>query len=495
VSRSFDKPPERSSQPLAARDSRAFDLMDVPFLGRFLRWRHARTMLQIPLLIISILMVLHGLFGPTLSPKNLATTMSWVHFRGALVFVLLLAGNFFCLACPFMLPRQLARRFFRPRYNWPQRLRNKWVSIALFVLILFVYELFDLWGSPWWTACLIIGYFIAILFVDGIFKHATFCKFVCPIGQFNFVASTISPLEVRVRNQEVCADCRTKDCIRGARDQATNPIVIQRGCELALFQPRKVGNMDCTFCLDCVHACPHDNVGIMSRLPASELTIDTQRSGIGYFSRRKDLAALSVVFTFGAVLNAFGMVSPIYAAQNWLAGVLRVNQEAPILGLIFVAGLIIEPALLLVLAAWLTKKWGGSRSAILPLIIRHSYALVPLGFGIWLSHYGFHFLTGLYTIIPVFQSALASVGAPIIGAPMWGLGGLPENAVYPMELGFLGLGLLGSLLVVHRQAEEDPDTRTGRVFSVWGVLCLLLWISALWLLSQPMEMRGTFMGG
>jgi hypothetical protein len=189
------------------------------------------------------------------------------------------------------------------------------------------------------------------------------------------------------------------------------------------------------------------------------------------------------------------MVSPIYAAQRWLAGVLRINQEAPILGLIFIAGLIIEPALLLVLAAWLTKKWGGSRSAILPLIIRHSYALVPLGFGIWLSHYGFHFLTGLYTIIPVFQSAMVSAGLPILGAPMWELGGFSENAVYPIELGFLGLGLLGSLLVVFRQAEEDPETHTGRVFSVWGGLCLILWVSALWLLSQPMEMRGTFMGG
>jgi hypothetical protein len=90
------------------RLSRAFDLMDAPFLGRFLRWRHARTALQIPLLVISILMVLHGFFGPALAPKNLATTVRWVHFRGALVFVLLLAGNFFCLACPFMLPRQLA---------------------------------------------------------------------------------------------------------------------------------------------------------------------------------------------------------------------------------------------------------------------------------------------------------------------------------------------------------------------------------------------------
>src|SRR6478735_8195353 len=123
-------------------------------------------------------MIVHGLFGPTLAPKNLATTFTWVHFRGALVLVLLLAGNFFCLACPFMLVRNLARKFFHPVRNWPRRLRNKW---------------FDLWASPWWTAWLIIIYFAGALLIDAVFKHATFCKFVCPIGQFNFVAATVSP--------------------------------------------------------------------------------------------------------------------------------------------------------------------------------------------------------------------------------------------------------------------------------------------------------------
>ena len=38
--------------------------------------------------------------------------------------VLLLAGNFFCMACPFMLPRNLARRFVRPVRNWPRPLRT-----------------------------------------------------------------------------------------------------------------------------------------------------------------------------------------------------------------------------------------------------------------------------------------------------------------------------------------------------------------------------------
>src|SRR5215813_7979532 len=123
-----------------------FDLLRVPGLGRLLQWRHARPLLQAPLLVISIAMVLHGLFGPALAPKNLATTLSWLHFRGALALVLLCAGNFFCLACPFMLVRQAARRIFKPRFDWPVALRNKWLSVALFVLILFLYELFDLWS-------------------------------------------------------------------------------------------------------------------------------------------------------------------------------------------------------------------------------------------------------------------------------------------------------------------------------------------------------------
>ena len=45
-------------------------------MGRFLKWRHSRTVLQIPLLLISIIMIVQGLFGPTLAPKNLATVLA-----------------------------------------------------------------------------------------------------------------------------------------------------------------------------------------------------------------------------------------------------------------------------------------------------------------------------------------------------------------------------------------------------------------------------------
>ena len=464
-------------------------------LRRFLRWRHARKVMQLPLLVLAAAMIVHGFLGPQLAPKNLATLLTWVHYRGVLVLVLLLAGNLFCMACPFILARDLARRFFKPVLRWPRRLRHKGLALGLFVLVLFAYELFDLWGSPWWTAWLILAYFAGALVVDSLFRNASFCKWVCPIGQFNFVASTVSPLEVAVRDPDVCARCTTLDCIRGTRAAEDRAIVVQRGCELALFQPKKVGNMDCTFCLDCVAACPYDNVALTTRLPASELWTDPRRSGVGFFSRRKDLSALAILFTFGALLNAFGMVSPVYAVQAWLAGRMGTSHEAPVLGALFLLALVVEPVLLLGLTAWLTRRGAGTREPLLPLVTRFAYALVPLGFGIWLAHYSFHLLTGLWTFVPVAQSALADLGLPGLGAPQWGLGGLSEGAVYPLELGFLGLGLLGSTLVAYRIAEREYPARALRAFVPWAGLCLLLAATAVWLLSQPMEMRGTFPGG
>ncbi len=495
---SASNPPEDPIEPFSLADNAAvlrFDLLQLPGVGRFLAWRHARTALALPLLLVSAAMIGHGLFGPDLAPKNLATVLSWVHFRGVLVLVLLCAGNFFCMACPFMLVRNFARKFLRPRLAWPRRLRNKWASVGLFALILFAYELFDLWASPWWTAWLIVAYFLAALAVDGIFKHASFCKFVCPIGQFNFIASTLSPLEVAVRDPGVCGECGTKDCIRGRRAPRSELVVLQRGCELALFQPAKVGNMDCTFCLDCVHACPHDNVGILSRLPASELMVDPARSGIGKFSRRNDLGALAIVFSFGALLNAFGMVSPVYALESWLGRLLHTSHEAPVLGLIFAVGLVVEPALLLGAATWATIRWGGARRAPLPLAVRYSYSLVPLGFGMWLAHYSFHFFAGLLTIVPVTQRALADLGWPILGAPLWRLTGLPASLVQPLEFGFLALGFAGSLLVAYRLAEEDSEQHPLRAFAPWAAVSALLLLASVWLMLQPMEMRAMSMGG
>src|SRR5690606_21259363 len=137
---------------------------------------------------------------------------------------------------------------------------------------------------------------------------------------FNFLSSTVSPTEVKVKDAAVCDECEGNECLRGAA--ATHERPAKRGCELGLFLPKKVGNLDCTLCLDCVHACPEGNVGLLTRTPGDELADTRSRSGVGPLGLRPDLAVLAVVFTFGALLNAFGMVSPVYALQQWMADLL-----------------------------------------------------------------------------------------------------------------------------------------------------------------------------
>jgi hypothetical protein len=189
------------------------------------------------------------------------------------------------------------------------------------------------------------------------------------------------------------------------------------------------------------------------------------------------------------------MVSPAYAVEQWLGGVLDLQSQAPILGVVFALFLIVEPLVLLGLAAWFTKILDGSSRAMLPLVVRYSYALAPLGFGMWLAHYGFHFFSGLYTFIPVAQNAVASLGWPILGIPAWRLTGIPARFIQPMELGFLLLGLAGSLLVAFRLAEEDSPGKAMRAFLPWASVSVIIWLASVWLMYQPMEMRAMLMGG
>jgi polyferredoxin len=191
------------------------DLLRVPVLGTFLRWRHARTLAQVLFLGLATVIILDGLFGPQLAPRNLAGVLPWVHWRGFVVLALLVAGNLFCFACPFMLPRRLAKRILPGDRPWPFPFGSKWLAAGVLVVFFWAYEAFSLWSSPWLTAWVAVTYFALAFVVDGFFRGAAFCKHLCPIGQFHFVNSMVSPAEVRVRDPEVCTSCATKDCIRG----------------------------------------------------------------------------------------------------------------------------------------------------------------------------------------------------------------------------------------------------------------------------------------
>jgi cytochrome c oxidase assembly factor CtaG len=470
----------RISLPLVGTAPAPADVARMPLLGHFLRWRHARLALQLPLLVLAGVVIADGLAGPQAGSMNLAGVLPWIHWRGLLILGLLIAGNVFCMACPFMLPRTLARRWLPGGRPWPRWLRSKWLAVALLVLFLWAYETFALWGSPWWTAWIALGYFTGALVIDGFFRGAAFCKYVCPIGQFNFVQALVSPLEVKVRDPQVCASCRSKDCLRG-RDGIP-------GCELHLLQPRKEGNLDCTFCLDCLHACPHDNVGILARLPASELWREGFRSGVGRLARRTDLAALVLVLVFGAYANAAGMVGPVVSWRE---------EHSPFvanLAFYFLA-LVAAPLLLVSLAAAVGRSWAHSPTGWLQTATRYSFALVPLGFAMWLAHYGYHLLTSYDTVVPVTQRLAADLGASFLGEPQWVAGCCRTVAGWlpRLEIVSLDLGLLLSLYTGYRMAlgETSHFGRAMKLLLPWAVLMTLLFSAGVWIVLQPMQMRGT----
>ena len=483
--------------PATPRVPAQVDVLGWRVIGTVLRWRHVRASVQLLLLIASAVVVLHGLFGPQISPSNLATVLTWVHYRGLLVGALLAVGNFFCMGCPFVLVRDLGRRLHAPALRWPRGLRTKWIGLALFVLVLFAYELFDLWALPRATAFLVLGYFGAALAVDLVFSGATFCKYLCPIGQFNFVASTLSPLELEIRDRDTCRACRTSDCIKGRRRVDAPDVVVQRGCELGLFLPLKVGNMDCTFCMDCVHACPHDNIALAARVPGAELVDGRRRSGVGRFARRKDLVVLAVLFVFGALLNAFGMTAPVYALERWLSAAMGVSSEAPVLAILFIVGLGVIPAMTLCGAAALTRRLaGGPTVSIARIAMAYAYALVPIGCGVWLAHYGFHLLTGALTVVPVVQSAASDLlGWAALGGPRWRLAGMRPGSVFPLQVGSIVLGIVGSVAVAYLISERDYPERPGHATVPWAITAIALGAVALWILSRPMEMRGIGFAG
>jgi cytochrome c oxidase assembly factor CtaG len=446
----------------------------VDFFGPVLRYRHFRRWLQCGMLLLAAAVVADGFLGPQVSPMNLAGVLPWTYWRGFAVIALLLAGNLFCMACPFTLPRDLARKFLLPRYRWPRHLRSKWIAAGLLAAYLWAYEAFALWDSPRATAWIILGYFVAAFAVDILFRGASFCKYVCPIGQFHFVHALVSPFEVGVRETAVCERCVTHDCIRGnAR---------QRGCELHLFQPKKVGNFDCTFCMDCVQACPQQNVSLLHVLPAGSLREDQRGSGIGRLSRRPDVAAMVLILVFGAFVNAAGMTDPVMLRMHyWHA---RLGSMISAVTAFYVCGLVVLPAILTMLCVWLSRQAAGKRKdAACSFVL----ALVPVGFGMWLAHFSDHLVMGWSSAVPALERLLwraTSVGYPLASTPSW---------LAALELLFLGVGLLLSLQSAWRVACRITDGCRMALAAMWpwAVLAAALYSAGVWIVFQPMQMRGT----
>ncbi len=486
--------PQRDA--LAVHHQKRFDLLQVAWIGGFLRNRAARESLRWTLVAVALVIVVDGFAGPSDSPSNLAGTLPWTHWRGVIVIALLFGGNFLCMSCPLMAPRNLMRRWWTPHFRWPSALRSKWLAVGLVAIWLISYEAFDLWSSPIATAFIIVGYFTAVLVIDGLFRGGSFCKWVCPIGQFHMTQSLVSPLSVSVSNTAVCATCTGRECIRGSnsghiKSSSVALRISVPGCELELFQPAKRGNLDCTFCLDCVDACPHDNVGILTQSPRIGLTDRRWGSSIGRIASRIDIAALLVLLAFGAFANAAGMTVPWLDFVDGVTQSLGLTSTVPVEAGMTTVAIVIVPLILMSASALISSQI--AKRPWREEFCRGAHALVPIGASMWCVHWFFHLATSASTAIPVMQRALNDLGFAWFGEPQWAAsccGSVPTWLI-PIELLLLQLGLVVSGWMVWRGNAQRIGGRSIVTALPWWILALTLWLVGVWIVFQPMQMRGT----
>jgi polyferredoxin len=515
-----------------AEQPKGFDLFRLPGLRALIRWKYARFAFQLPLLILALFVIVDGFTGKQLAPRNVATTVVWLHYRGFVAIALAIFGNAFCAACPLMLTRGATKRLERllpSKLTLPHFLRNKFFVTALLLLYFFSYEYFDLWASPWLTAWLAVGYFSAALVVDTLFPAGTFCRYVCPLGNFNFVIASASPTQITAIDHDVCRQCEHKPCLQGRYTDRTDvkglrtknapsplspqhsvlsPLPLQTnghnqvafipsneiihpngkghfpGCETELFVPTMQSTMDCTLCFNCVRACPYDNVALTVRAPGWEWTKQPWLKR-GRFA----LMFMAVMLTFYGLMNALAMVSPYFAFAQSVANVLHTNSELLVLSLFFigVAGL----GFLTTLAvATLADVLGGKKARPLESFQRWGYVVVALGVGFWVSHYLYHLLTGALTIIPVFQHFFAYRGFNV--DPNWRLAQvIPTTWFFPTSAIITTIYSFLAMVVAVRIALRDFGRRG--VLAMWPVLIFVIGFAVIAMLvfNQPMEMRGT----
>ena len=113
----------------------------------------------------------------------------------------------------------------------------------------------------------------------------------------------------------------------------------------------------------------------------------------------------------------------------------------------------------------------------------------------WLAHYSFHFLASFDAVTPALQRFAGDLGWAILGEPAWARACCRPVADWlpRLEILFLDLGLLLSLYSGYRIAltQSERASQALKMLAPWALLIVLLFAAGVWIVLQPMQMRGT----
>ena len=468
------------------RVAEPLNLLAIPWLRRLLTAPALQPSMQIPLLLLMVIVIFLGLSDVQEGGVNVATKLTWTIWWAGIIFTFFLVGRAWCLACPFGALNEWASRIAAPVRRLPRPFRNIWWATGMFVLLTWADEQLGVVRSPSVTAWIVI-FFAGLAVAIGIFyERRSFCRYLCPIGGLIGIYSMTAPVELRTRDRSVCAADREKSCYRGSAQA--------RGCPMFEFPATMDRNTYCTFCVECVKGCGHDNLLLRLRAFGKDLWASGRRA--------LDESYLAVMLVGLTLLVTAGMLSAwpgwIEALSRLLPSFVRstvkpVTYLSIVESVILLGGALAAVPLLVLGGAALSDRMAGDKGlGTRQTFVVFGYMFVPIGLAMHLAHNVGHLLIEGGGIVPAVQRAVAIYTPFSFGTPDWQILPLASESV----VGVLQMGLLVGFFVVSLVAGHllalrvYPDPRAAsRALLPLAALALLFTVVGIVLLNQPMGMR------
>jgi ferredoxin len=368
-----------------------YDLLArLPLLEWVLKSRLFQPVMLLFTLFVFTLVILSGLFGTPAGSRNFSIIFVWIVWWALLMLVLVpFFGRAWCAICPIPAPGEwiqrrniITKRYPKLRslnWRWSSRLRNMWLqnfgflSVALFSTIILT--------RPNITAWLLLAFILVGVALSVLYKNRIFCRYVCPVGGFIGLYSMVSPLELRVRDPQVCTDHKTKDCVTGNANGY--------GCPWMVFPGQLERNTYCGMCTECLRTCPKNNVTFNLRSFGTDLLIANERK---LDEAYKAFIMLTCALSYSAVLlGHWGWL------KNW-ANMDTLPHWLTYAGVFLAANLLIVPGLFLVVS-WIAQWLNSQRLPLKRVFVDYAYTLVPMGLAAWMAFsLGFVLVNGSYAV-------------------------------------------------------------------------------------------------
>jgi len=415
-----------------------FDLTGIPIVkkvlvSRWLQW--SLTAITLPFFVLAILA---GLFGTPAGNRNFGIVFVWIVWWAVLILLLVpFAGRLWCTMCPLPAPGEWLQRraLVQPRsaarlytlgLKWPRRLRGIWLQNASFLLV----ALFSavILTTPAVSALVLLLFVLIAMGTSLIFERRTFCRYLCPVGGFIGLYAQVAPVEIRVKNYDICVAHKEKTCYVGSN--------AGYGCPWLVFPAALDKNTYCGMCTECLKTCPMDNIGLFARPFAADLMAPKGRLDEAY----KAFIMLTCAFIYSLVLLGpwASLKEAAYAvgsASWWLYAVGFLT-----------ANLIVTPGLFWLCTA-AARRLGRAGQAARQAFIEHSYALIPLGLAAWAAFsLGFVFINLSYAW--QVMSDPFGWGWNLFGSANWAWTPYLSGLVPLLQAIILLLGLAGAVSVV-----------------------------------------------